>query len=112
MMMYKGEIEKLARVGGYYTFLGLISGIYYRQLTRLTKTDPRESQLRGLHTHFLSLGTMFYLLVLMLEKQFSLSKQSSFNKFFTIYNIGLCTSLIMMTIRGTMTAFKCDYKSE
>jgi len=48
----------------------------------------------------LVLGAFFFLIVLLLENSFELTKNKKFNKFFITYNIGLLLTVIMMAIRG------------
>ncbi|NUR96162.1 MAG: DUF2871 family protein, partial [Kribbellaceae bacterium] len=46
-----------------YMILGLISGLYYRELTK-AKDFTGDSQLGVVHTHILALGMLFFLIVL------------------------------------------------
>lgn len=107
-LLQKSPLWKLSRASRNYTYLGLLTGIYYRELTKYMQTNPRETQLRVLHTHCLSLGTIFHLLVLILEKQFKLSRQVNYKKFYTTYNIGLGITLMMLIVHGTLTTIGKD----
>lgn len=51
--------------------LGLVSGLYYRELTKLNAFTG-DSQLGLVHGHLLALGVLFFLIVLALEKAFTL----------------------------------------
>ncbi|WP_427887150.1 DUF2871 domain-containing protein [Kribbella sp. GL6] len=84
-----------------YMILGLISGLYYRELTK-AKDFTGDSQLGVVHTHILALGMLFFLIVLALEKLFTLSDGKLFNAFFWVYNAGLALTVGMMLLRGTM----------
>lgn len=104
-------MNKLARASGSYTGLGLLSGIYYRELTRYMKYDRQlPTQLRAVHTHCLALGGLFFLIVLLLEKSFTLSGQKHFKKFYVTYNMGLGLTLLAMLVRGTSTVFYGETK--
>ena len=82
--------------------LGLGSGLYYRELTKLNHFTG-DTQLGLVHTHLLALGMLFFLVVLALEKMFTLTAGKLFKWFFWIYNLGLALTVAMMTIRGTLT---------
>ncbi|MHC5248497.1 DUF2871 domain-containing protein [Enterococcus sp. LJL90] len=95
-------MKKLARVSMSYMILGLVFGVYYREFTKFNDfTD--KTQLSVLHTHTLILGMFFFLIVLLLEKNFQLSQHKNFKKFFIIYNIGLGVTLLMLLVHGTLT---------
>jgi hypothetical protein len=85
-----------------YMILGLISGLYYRELTK-AKHFTGDSQLGIVHTHILALGMLFFLIVLALEKLFTLTDGKLFTAFFWVYNAGLALTVGMMLLRGTMT---------
>ena len=70
-----------------YMILGLISGLYYRELTK-AKDFTGDSQLGVVHTHILALGMLFFLIVLALEKLFTLTDGKLFTAFFWVYNAG------------------------
>ncbi|HLR55515.1 MAG TPA: DUF2871 domain-containing protein [Actinomycetales bacterium] len=95
-------LKKLFYSAGIYAALGLAGGLYYRTLTH-AQDFTGHTQLGIVHTHLLVLGMIFMLLLLALEKTFTLSKQRSFNVFFWLYNIGLVITVGMQTTFGTMT---------
>ena len=94
-------IEKIAQASMSYTILGLVSGIFYREFTKMNEFTG-VTQLSVLHTHLLVLGMFFFLIVLLLEKAFHLSKEKNFKKFYILYNSGLGLTVLMMIIRGSM----------
>ncbi|HEY9334984.1 MAG TPA: DUF2871 domain-containing protein [Kribbella sp.] len=85
-----------------YMILGLISGLYYRELTKLNDFTG-DTQLSVVHTHILALGMLFFLVVLALEKLFTLTAGKLFAAFFWVYNAGLALTVGLMVVRGTMT---------
>ncbi|MFD3702026.1 DUF2871 domain-containing protein [Nocardia sp. NPDC058658] len=95
-------MKKLYYAAHTYMIVGLISGLYYREITKLNDFQG-ESQLGLVHTHLLALGMLFFLIVLALEKMFTLSAGKLFNPFFWTYNAGLALTVTVMTIRGTRT---------
>ena len=82
--------------------LGLVSGLYYRELTKLNDFTG-DTQLSVVHTHILALGMLFFLIVLALEKAFALTEGKLFAQFFWIYNGGLALTAGAMLVRGTLT---------
>ncbi|WKB37291.1 DUF2871 domain-containing protein [Terrilactibacillus sp. S3-3] len=97
-------MKKLYYAALTYMILGLIAGVYYLEITKMTgftgNTMPSV-----LHTHLLTLGMFFFLIVILLEKAFTLSK-SKFMAFFWVYNIGVAWTIGMMVVHGTMTVMK------
>ncbi|WP_354637874.1 DUF2871 domain-containing protein [Kitasatospora camelliae] len=85
-----------------YMILGVISGLYYRELTKAHHFEG-ETQLSVVHTHLLALGMLVFLIVLALDKLFRLSGSRHFTAFFWTYNAGLALTVLTMTYRGTMT---------
>lgn len=83
--------------------LGLLSGLYYRELTKAHPDFTGFTQLSVVHTHLLTLGMLFLLIVMALEKLFTLSASTLFAPFFWTYNAGLLLTATMLTTHGTMT---------
>ena len=87
-----------------YLLFGLASGLFYREFTKLNDFTAADgfTQLSVVHTHLLTLGMIVMLIVLALEKLFSLSASKSFSWFFWIYNIGLVVTAAAMTVNGML----------
>ena len=84
-----------------YLVAGLAFGVFYREFTKANNfPEDGHTQLSVVHTHILSLGFMFLLIVLVLEKLFSMSSHGFFNPAFWLFNLGLTTSTAMMVWRG------------
>jgi hypothetical protein len=87
-----------------YLALGLIAGVFYREYTKAYNfPEGSPTQLSVLHTHLLTLGFLFFLIVLVLDKQFNLSEDSRFKTFFWSYNAGLVITIGIMTWHGILT---------
>lgn len=84
-----------------YMVLGLAAGVFYREFTKINNFTG-ESELSVLHTHLLSLGMLFFLGVMALEKLFNLSGMRLFSLFFWFYTAGMVVSIGMMTVIGIM----------
>ncbi|WP_248959694.1 DUF2871 domain-containing protein [Sphaerisporangium perillae] len=95
-------MKKLYYAAHIYMILGVVSGLYYRELTKFNDFTG-DNQLGVVHTHLLVLGMLFYLVVLALEKLFTLSASNLFNWSFWVYNAGLALTVLMMIIHGTQT---------
>ncbi len=98
-------MKKILNFSIFYLILGLLGGVYFREFTKaFNYTD--YSTLSVIHTHALILGFFFFLIVLLLEKNFNLSKERSkersFKSFLIFYNIGLLALILMMLIRGSL----------
>ncbi|WP_433566994.1 DUF2871 domain-containing protein [Nocardia sp. CA-151230] len=85
-----------------YTALGLVSGLFYRDFTK-AHNFTGKTELAITHTHLLALGTLFFLIVLALEKQFTLSAERLYGWFFWTYNVGVLWSVACMTAIGIRT---------
>ncbi|MBO1331401.1 DUF2871 domain-containing protein [Streptomyces sp. VRA16 Mangrove soil] len=100
-------MKKLLNAAHLYMILGVVSGLYYRELTK-AEHFTGQTQLGVVHTHVLALGMLFFLVVLALEKLFSLTASALFGWFFWIYNAGLVITVGMMTLHGTLTVLGRD----
>ncbi|MFC3491550.1 DUF2871 domain-containing protein [Glycomyces rhizosphaerae] len=95
-------MKQLFRTANIYMILGLVSGLYARELTHLNHFEG-DTPLDTLHTHLLALGMLFFLVVIALEKLFALTESRLFKWFFLLYNGGLILTVAVMTLRGTLT---------
>jgi nitric oxide reductase large subunit len=100
-------MKLLFHTANFYMILGLVSGLYYRELTHLTDFEG-ETRLSVVHTHLLALGMLFFLIALALEKVFALSESRLFKWFYWIYNTGLIMTVAVLTLRGTLTVLDND----
>ncbi|MGH1549680.1 DUF2871 domain-containing protein [Leifsonia poae] len=87
-----------------YVGLGLASGLFYRDFTKLNGfPEDGTTQLSVVHTHLLALGALVMLILLVLEKLFTLSASRSFSWFFWTYNAGLVLTAGSMVWHGVLT---------
>ncbi len=92
-------MKKIVKTAFIYAIIAMLSGIFYREGSRfLELTEPNTWSI--IHTHFFMLGMFFFLIVLLLEKSFHLTKDKKYNAFYYIYNIGLVITGIMLYLRG------------
>ncbi|MBD3943243.1 DUF2871 domain-containing protein [Microbacterium sp. NEAU-LLC] len=87
-----------------YMILGVASGLFYREFTKLNDfPEGQFTQLGLAHTHLLTLGFIILLIVLVLEKVFTLSQSKLFGWFFWIYNAGVVLTSAMLIWHGSLT---------
>lgn len=90
-----------------YTLLGLLAGLFFREFAKYTHATE-TGQLGLVHTHFLTLGTLVFLIVLGLEKLFSLTSSKWFRWFEITYHAGLLITASMMIFRGIQSSLGQD----
>lgn len=89
--------------------LGLAAGLFYREFTKAQGfPNGFAGQLALVHTHLLTLGALVTLIVLALEKLFSLSASRLFRWFFWIYNAGVLLTGAMMMWHGMLDVLKLE----
>jgi hypothetical protein len=87
-----------------YMVIGVLSGLFYREFTKLNDfPEGQFTQLGLAHTHLLTLGFIVLLIVLALEKLFTLSGSKLFGWFFWLYNAGLTLTSAMLIWHGMLT---------
>lgn len=85
-----------------YLILGLAGGLFYREWTH-TAGFTGDTQLSVVHTHLLTLGMMMFLIALILERLFGLTRSRVFGWFYWIYNLGVVWTVAMMVVHGLRT---------
>lgn len=93
-------MKKYFNLATFYLILGLAMGVFYREFTKINGFEGKTS-LSIIHTHILTFGFIFFILVLLLEKNFNLSQNKNFKKWCIFYNISLIYLVVAFTIRGT-----------
>lgn len=93
--------HRLALAAGVYAGLGLLAGLFYRTLTH-SRDFTGATVLSLGHTHFLALGMLMMLLVLVLERVFGLSETKAFRWFEPLYHAGLLVTAGALVVRGTL----------
>ena len=79
-------MKKYFNLATFYLILGLAMGVFYREFTKINGFEGKTS-LSIIHTHILTFGFIFFILVLLLEKNFKLSQNKNFKKWCIFYNI-------------------------
>lgn len=92
-------MKKCYKFAAFYTILALVGGVFYREFTKLNGFHGTTT-LGFVHTHAFMLGMMFFLLLILFEKQFHLTQHKKFKRFLYIYNFGLIVTIAMLITRG------------
>jgi len=100
----RNAMRKLYYAAFGYMLAGVASGLFYRELTKLNDfPEGQFTQLGLAHTHLLTLGFVILLIVLVLEKVFTLSRSKLFAWFFWLYNAGVILTSAMLIWHGSLT---------
>ena len=81
-----------------YSVLAMAGGVFYRELTRFAGFTGRTA-LAVVHTHYFLLGMVFFLLLLLLEKNFSFIGSRT-GRVLAVYHAGLNLTAVMLAVRG------------
>ena len=81
-----------------YAILGLVGGVFYREFTKIYNFTG-ETTLGYLHLHYIVLGMLFFMIILLFEKNFGFSDKKT-DKLFLTYHIGLNVMILFLLIRG------------
>ena len=81
-----------------YAVLAMAGGVFYRELTKFNGFDERTT-LSVVHTHYFLLGMVFFLLLLLLEKNFSFTSAKT-GRILAVYHTGLNLTAVMLVVRG------------
>ena len=81
-----------------YAVLAMAGGVFYREFTKFNGFDERTT-LSVVHTHYFLLGMVFFLLLLLLEKNFSFTSAKT-GRILAVYHTGLNLTAVMLVVRG------------
>lgn len=101
-------MQKYFKISSFYLLFGLVMGIFSREFTKFNNFSG-YTVLKSVHTHTLVLGFLFFIIVLLLEKNFTISNNKNFNKWIVLYNLGLIYLIITLSIRGILQVIGSDF---
>lgn len=101
-------MKKYLNLSAFYLALGLISGVFYREFTKMNNFEGK-TVLGTLHTHTLVLGFVLFLIVLILVKTFQISEVKSFSKWIIFHNVALIYMLVALLVRGVLQVTGGDF---
>ena len=88
-----------------YAVLAMAGGVFYREFTKFNGFTGKTT-LSVVHTHYFLLGMVFFLLLLLLEKNFSFTGRT-----LAAYHIGLNLTAVMFVVRGVTQALALTLSS-
>lgn len=92
-------MKKAVNTSFIYAILAMIGGVFYREFTKFRGFEGKTT-LSVLHTHLFLVGMVMFLLVTVFIRLFELNKAKKYKMFFVIYNVGVCLTAVMLTVRG------------
>lgn len=81
-----------------YAILAMVGGVFYREFTKFNGFTAKTT-LGVVHAHYFLLGMVFFLLLLLLEKNFSFTEVKT-GRILVAYQIGLNLTAVMFVVRG------------
>ncbi len=81
-----------------YAVFAMLGGVFYREFTKFNGFTAKTT-LGVVHTHYFLLGMVFFLLLLLLEKNFSFTGHKT-GRILVVYQIGLNLTAVMFVVRG------------
>ena len=101
-------MKRLFNLSFFYLILGLALGVFFREFTKLNDFSGATT-LNVAHTHTLVLGFIFFLVIVILEKVFTISNIKYFNIWLITYNIGLLSLISTLVARGILEILNKDF---
>ena len=92
-----------------YAVLAMAGGIFYREFTKFNHFTAKTA-LGVVHTHYFLLGMVFFLLLLLLEKNFSFTGVKT-GRILAVYHIGLNLTAVMLVVRGVFQVLEAPLSS-
>ncbi len=81
-----------------YSIIAMIFGVFYREFTKFNNFTGKTT-LSVMHTHYFALGMIFFILLILLEKNFAFSNKKT-NCLVAIYHTGLNIAGATFLVRG------------
>lgn len=81
-----------------YAILAMVGGVFYREFTKFSGFTAKTT-LSVVHTHYFLLGMVFFLLLLVLEKNLPFTGAKT-GRVLMVYHIGLNLTAVMLVVRG------------
>ena len=94
----KNNEKKLLNLSIIYSILAAICGVFYREFTKFHQFTG-ETTLSVLHTHYFVLGMLFFLILVLFERNYQLVNKG-INKLLIVYQIGLNMTVALLVVRG------------
>lgn len=92
-----------------YAVLAMVGGVFYREFTKYNGFTGKTT-LSVVHTHYFVLGMLFFLMLVILEKNFSFTNEKTSRILFT-YHLGLNVVVAMFIWRGITQVLQTELSS-
>lgn len=89
-----------------YAILAMIGGVFFREFTKFQGFTGKTT-LSVVHTHYFVLGMLFFLILMILEKNFHFTDKKT-DRTLIFYHIGLNMTAIMLAIRGILQVLNTE----
>lgn len=99
-------MKRLMNASIVYGVLALVGGVFYREFTKLNGFTSFTT-LSVVHTHYLMLGMVFFLMLVLLENNFHFIG-NKVRKYLVFYHIGLNLTVVMLVVRGVVQVLSLD----
>ena len=83
-----------------YAIFAMVGGVFYREFTKFFSFTAKTT-LSVVHAHYFMLGTVFFLLLVLLEKTFAFSGPKT-GRVLAVYYAGLNLTCVMFLVRGVL----------
>jgi len=83
-----------------YMLLGLAGGVFFREFTKINGFTG-VTALSYMHVHYIAMGSLFFLMLLLMEKNFSFT-QNGTRKTLIAYHVGLNIMEAGFLVRGML----------
>lgn len=93
----------------FYAVLAMLFGVFYREFIKWFGFIG-DTSLSVMHTHYFVLGTIFFLVLLVLEKNFSFTNSCT-RKAMIVYPVGLNLTSIIFLARGVLQVLGTELSS-
>ncbi len=93
--------SKLIRLSSVYAIVALVSGVFYREFTKMMDFSGKTT-LSLVHVHLFVLGTLLFLLLALFSQITDLTGQKHWKTFYRLYNISLPFMAVMFAVRGVI----------
>ena len=103
------NMKRLMNASIVYGVLGLIGGVFYREFTKFNGFTGFTT-LSVVHTHYLMLEMVFFLLLVVVEKNFHFVDNKVL-KYLLFYHIGLNLTVVMLVVRGVLHVLSLEVLS-
>lgn len=91
--------KRYANLALVYAVTAMIFGVFYREFTKFEQFTGRTN-LSVMHTHYFLLGMFFFLILMLIEKNFAFSGQKQVGVLLITYQLGLNITGLGFLMRG------------